>query len=115
MPQVLVGFIGTGVLVVVLLFNYLIAHDPEVYPFSTNNDAYQRVEPPEWWKPNPVDILFLSWIRKIARKCPSSWHIDRTERIEMAFSRVCLLLITSRNTRFIHFAKYEIVGYSGHV
>lgn len=89
MAQVLISFIGTGVLVVlVLLLNYMIAYDPEAYPFQTSDDAEQRVDPPDWWRPNPIDVMFLSWIRKIARKSPTSWHIGQTKRIEMAFSRV---------------------------
>lgn len=89
MPQVLFSFIGTGVLVVVvLMLNYMIAHDPERYPFPTNDDAEHSLEPPDWWKPNPIDVMFLSWIRKIARKCPPSCHIGQTKRIETAFNRV---------------------------
>lgn len=89
MTQVLISFIGTGVLVVlVLLLNYMIAHDPEAYPFQTRDDAEQRAGPPHWWKPNPIDVMFLSWIRKIARKSPISWHISQTMRIETAFNRV---------------------------
>lgn len=88
-PQVLLSFIGTGVLVVVVLvLNYMIAHDPEQYPFPTNDDPEQRLPPPDWWKPNPIDVIFLSWIRKIARKCPPSFHLGKAKRIEMAFNRV---------------------------
>lgn len=90
MPQVLVGFIGTGVLVfVIILINYLIAHDPGAYPFPKTNDAEQRIAPPDWWKPNPIDVMLLSSIRKLARKYLPHCHVGQPMRLEAAFNQVC--------------------------
>ncbi|KAI0602484.1 hypothetical protein F4775DRAFT_537449 [Biscogniauxia sp. FL1348] len=68
---VVIGFMGTGYLVVVLLIsNYLLAHDPAKDPFhnrqaQANSAIDQNDVDSSWWRPNPIDVLFLGWVRTL--------------------------------------------------
>ncbi|KAL8366421.1 hypothetical protein RB595_004954 [Gaeumannomyces hyphopodioides] len=80
-PGVIASFIGTACLAVLLLIcNYLACFDPGADPFisdaslalSTPNPAHGGggggvSATDDGWHPNPVDRMFLDWIRGIAR------------------------------------------------
>ncbi|KAI1360303.1 hypothetical protein F5Y08DRAFT_52948 [Xylaria arbuscula] len=82
---VIIGFVGTTYFVFILaVANYFLAYDPERYPFLEQPDATNRHTPPpatlstqlsnnpSWWRPNPIDVVFLRWIRRIATKLISN-------------------------------------------
>lgn len=123
MSQVLFSFIGTGILVfLILLFNYMISHDPEAYPFPPENDAERKAGPPNWWKPNPVDVLLLSFVRNLGRKFPVFLQIGQPNRVEAAFNRVCPMPFlcfkeyTATGMQCAHVTTdYWIIGHSDHV
>ncbi|KAH6842174.1 hypothetical protein B0I37DRAFT_356289 [Chaetomium sp. MPI-CAGE-AT-0009] len=78
---VLVGFVGTGyVVLLVLLINYLIVYNPTprhvyaLWPRSFINPGF---------KPNQIDIKFLGWARgviaRVLRLAPDSWSAYITD------------------------------------
>lgn len=63
--QVLVGFLSITYLVVaIVILYYLIAHDPQKYPFDARPKG---TGPPEGWVPNNFDTLVLKSFRKVWR------------------------------------------------
>ncbi|KAK1499647.1 hypothetical protein CTAM01_06841 [Colletotrichum tamarilloi] len=92
LPQVLIGFMGTGYLVFALLVvHYLVAYEPELPPPRQTPDderpsqaaslEHLRANPPDvsasnivthtdpvYWEPNPIDVNLLSWVRSWTAK-----------------------------------------------
>ncbi|KAI1277632.1 hypothetical protein F5Y07DRAFT_81395 [Xylaria sp. FL0933] len=53
---VLIGFLGTGFFALALAaIHYALAYDPARDPFEQGAVV-------KWWKPNPIDVIFLKWL-----------------------------------------------------
>lgn len=123
LSQVILGFLGTGYLTfVVLVAYYLVSFDPEAYPFQSNDSSGTGTSKPNGWKPNPIDVVVLSSIRKFARRwSPQVSRIGRPRRFENAFYRVSSNityppLIRYRaipEGRFLVPAEYSMLGSRG--
>lgn len=108
--KVIIGFVGTTYFVFILaLCNYFLAYDPERYPFLEPDATNKHTSPPatrnsqlsnnpSWWRPNPIDVSFLRWVRRIAAKLVSSpgtiniWDSQRVQ-IMQAFDLVRAALV----------------------
>ncbi|KAI0805263.1 hypothetical protein GGR55DRAFT_286210 [Xylaria sp. FL0064] len=54
---VLIGFLGTGFFALALAaIHYALAYGPARDPFGQGAVV-------KWWKPNPIDVIFLKWLR----------------------------------------------------
>ncbi|KAH6637168.1 hypothetical protein F5144DRAFT_208057 [Chaetomium tenue] len=94
--QVLVGFVGTGyVVLLVLLMNYLIAYDPMPRHVHVGWSRY-FIEPS--FKSNPIDAKFLGWargmIRRLIRLAPNSWlaytiNVDFSTAMRKSILNLC--------------------------
>ncbi|ORY63335.1 uncharacterized protein BCR38DRAFT_524914 [Pseudomassariella vexata] len=68
---VIIGFVGTSYLVLLHVgVYYLLVFDPSKYPFNTKSidsprdkETEHEGNTPSWWKPNPVDSMFLGSLR----------------------------------------------------
>lgn len=66
--QVIIGFVGTGYLVLLLvIFDYLVSYDPTQSPWPGQEDRYR-------WRANPIDVVFLRWIRRIKPTDPKPFR-----------------------------------------
>lgn len=67
-----IGYLGTGYLVLTLtICYYLIEFDPRASPFRKLHQSKGNDNEPETndvrWRPNPIDSLFLEWVRGVGR------------------------------------------------
>lgn len=92
---VVAAFVGTAFIALFLVIcNYLIAYKPKANPFSTAPDdrlegscahcgqgvaslpastagTRSKKDDADWWHPNPIDTMFLDWIRDVTpRRMP---------------------------------------------
>lgn len=78
-----------------MLAHYLASFDPEAYPFESDHASLSGVAKPPWWKPNPVDVVFLSGIRRLARRLsPHVMLVRKPRRFEKAFNQVSFRLMS---------------------
>lgn len=90
---VIIGFVGPAYFVFILLVgNYLLAHDPERAPFSSEHTSAVPAEF-SWWRPNPIDVVFLrSFRHALSVVAPlrsiGDWWALRRQRIADAFDSV---------------------------
>ncbi|RSL69702.1 hypothetical protein CEP54_002165 [Fusarium duplospermum] len=66
---VLVGFLGTAwLMIAIILVYYLVFFDPELDPFASTSRQAHMEEVKTLYKPNPIDKMLLSFIRRCSRK-----------------------------------------------
>ncbi|EEU36530.1 uncharacterized protein NECHADRAFT_81220 [Fusarium vanettenii 77-13-4] len=66
---VLVGFLGTAwLMIAIILVYYLVFFDPELDPFANTSRQAHMGESETLYKPNPIDIMLLSFIRRVSGK-----------------------------------------------
>ncbi|KAI1178607.1 hypothetical protein F4777DRAFT_594366 [Nemania sp. FL0916] len=89
---VIAGFVGTTYFVLILVLgNYFLAYDPEVSPFKSGPGIYHHASVKNtWWRPNPVDVVFLRWLRQLVwsvvpMNVVTKWWEPRRARIADAF------------------------------
>ncbi|KAL8350250.1 hypothetical protein RB598_005529 [Gaeumannomyces tritici] len=112
---VIVAFVGTAFIALFLLIcNYLISYDPSSNPFSTPlEDALEdqcthcghgaptlpvsttrtgnKKNDADWWRPNPIDTMFLQWVRRVVHKGLPFLARLSSRRISDAFVE-CIIL-----------------------
>ncbi|KAL8388257.1 hypothetical protein RB595_009355 [Gaeumannomyces hyphopodioides] len=114
---VVAAFVGTAFIVLFLvIFNYLVAYNPTANPFSTPLGG--RLEDPcarcghcaaalpastagtgskkddaDWWRPNPIDTMFLHWIRRVTLRGMPFLSRLSSRRIGDAFVE-CVILFS---------------------
>ncbi|RSL41343.1 hypothetical protein CEP53_012810 [Fusarium sp. AF-6] len=89
-PGVLVGFLGTTwLMVAMIIVHYLAFFDPELDPFrNVGSGSREPVnEPNATFKPNPIDIMLLGFIRRRCRQLRSRWS-SKDRRSTAGLSRL---------------------------
>ncbi|RTE80544.1 hypothetical protein BHE90_004945 [Fusarium euwallaceae] len=75
-PGVLVGFLGTTwLMVAMIIVHYLAFFDPKLDPFRNVGSGSREPanEPDATFKPNPIDIMLVGFIRRRCRQLRSRW------------------------------------------
>lgn len=63
--QVVVGYtVNAGIVVLIIVLNYLFAFQPEADPFLHDQPDAQ---PRQYFKPNPIDKLYIKFIRGMCK------------------------------------------------
>lgn len=79
--QVVLGYtINAGIVVVIILVNYLLAFQPDADPFL---EAKPGAQPRPDFKPNPIDVLVIRFVRE---KCGMKSKLGK--RVEEALMKV---------------------------
>ncbi|KAF6827571.1 hypothetical protein CPLU01_09040 [Colletotrichum plurivorum] len=95
---VLIGFIGTAYLVLLLVIaNILVAYDPVKDPFDFKRRQGVEIDEKNWWRPNPIDLRLLRYIRRFKL---FSFSEETSARLQIAFDEghylfVDIQLVTS--------------------
>ncbi|KAK7957879.1 hypothetical protein PG988_012727 [Apiospora saccharicola] len=84
---VIIGFVGTGYFVLILMIlNYLVCYDPTQSPWPGQEAKFR-------WRANPVDVLFLRWIRRIKETDPNPFR-GRASLLQQSFDKVASVCLT---------------------
>ena len=93
----IVNYIATAAIAVLVIIVYYIAvYEPALDAFS----KLGQMDTPVPFRPNPVDVVLLRWIRHVPRKMLGNRQVSvrRRARLESTFIKVPIFLMFNQST-----------------